>query len=111
MPEPRHLPLTRADCPELPCPFISCRHHLWSHVTKAGRLLILHADGELRPPAEDFELPLEELHLPTCSLDVAEQGGIGVVEIAENLGITRPTQLADENRAFDKIREELREWR
>ena len=67
-------PQTRADCRDgpRPCPWASCRHHLGLDVTEAGSLVVRAA-------------PLSE----TCSLDVADRGGLTLDEVGRVLGLTR----------------------
>lgn len=57
-------PRTRGDCANVPrpCPFVSCRFHLYLDVSVRGRLTVNFPDKE---PSE-----LEN----SCALDVAEQG-------------------------------------
>jgi hypothetical protein len=57
-------PKTRADClnMERPCPFVSCKHHLYLDVSKEGLVSIAVPDLEL------WEM------IETCALDVAEEG-------------------------------------
>ena len=77
---PAQRPKTRADCVGgiRPCPWVSCRHHLFLEVDHRGR------EVRTNPVAED---PLD---LPqTCSLDVAEQGGVLMEEVADLLGVSR----------------------
>jgi|SRR6185436_1322694 len=74
------LPRTRGDCEhgERPCPFVSCRHHLYLDVTQ-GR-------GGIRlnfPALEPDEIP------ETCSLDVADRGGETLQTIGQLLNLTR----------------------
>lgn len=68
-----------------PCPWVSCRHNL---------VLDRHHDWEV----DD---------LPTCALDVAEDGGLSVEETAEILGTSREEILWLEREALRKIREKL----
>lgn len=75
-----HRPQTRGDCAGgiRPCPWVSCRHHLFLEVDKRGR--------EVRTnPVADDPLDLPE----TCALDVAERDGINLEEVADLLGISR----------------------
>lgn len=61
-PEGVERPKTRADCVdgERPCPFVSCRHHLFLDVM---------ANGNIQTRADEVE------ELPeTCALDVADRG-------------------------------------
>jgi hypothetical protein len=60
-------PATRAECltTERPCPFASCRHHLYLDVhPKSGAIKVNFPDLEI------WELP------ESCALDVAERGGL-----------------------------------
>lgn len=61
-------PLTRGDCASVPrpCPFVSCRHHLYAEVSEQGwlKLNFPHLDPE----------DMEE----SCSLDVADRTETGV---------------------------------
>lgn len=85
---PRTLPATRADCPtERPCPHVSCRHHMATDET---------ADG-----VRVLNLPL---HLPTCVLDVADEGGRTLEDVAEMLGITTERVRQIEAGAIRKVR-------
>ena len=72
-------PLTRADCERLlrPCPFVSCRYHLYLDVDKRGSIKLNFPDIE---PADMVE---------TCSLDVADLGGESLEIVGEHLNITR----------------------
>lgn len=75
----RQRPRTRADCEggPRPCPFISCRHHLYLDVTAYGTIRLNFPDQE---PWE-----LEE----SCALDLADRGGMTLEEIGEVLHLTR----------------------
>lgn len=73
-------PRTRADCADgpRPCPWVGCRHHLYIEVNPTtGTLKLVHPDKE---PWE-----LEE----TCSLDVAERGGLTLEDTGRLLNVTR----------------------
>jgi hypothetical protein len=78
----RHIPRprTRKECASgiRPCPFVSCRHHLYLDVNEdKGSLKINFPDLEV------WELP------ETCSLDVADRGGMTLEEVGEILNLTR----------------------
>lgn len=62
---------------ERPCPWLSCRWHLYLEITPAGGIKLNH-------PGKDLE-ELEE----TCALDVAERGGATLEKVGELLGLTR----------------------
>lgn len=61
---------------EGPCPFVSCKHHLYADVTEDGSLRVY------RPALEPWELP------DTCALDVACRGSHGFDVIGYHLGIS-----------------------
>lgn len=82
-------PRTRGDCASVPrpCPYISCRHHLWLRLKQeqpgnpqAGK----QGDTTFRPST-----------MQSCSLDVADRGA-SFEEIGELLGMdsTRARQIA-----------------
>lgn len=83
----RRLPLLRSECRdgERPCPFVSCRFHLFLDVhPKTGNIRLnfpdlLDNDGTPR---------LEEM-LETCSLDVMDRGGVTLEALAEIMNLTR----------------------
>lgn len=90
---PRSLPATRGEClgHEGPCPHVSCRHHLAADVTFAGAVVTRWA-------------PEEEPERPSCSLDVAEQGGLSMEETATILGCSRERVRQIEEKAMRKMR-------
>lgn len=73
-------PTTRGECRDepRPCPWAACRHHLYLDVNpETGSIKINFPDLEL------WELP------SSCSLDVAERGGITLEEVGEVMNLTR----------------------
>jgi hypothetical protein len=72
-------PKTRAECANeiRPCPFVSCRHHLYLDVRDETQSIKLNF-----PHLEVWELE------DSCSLDVAEQGGLDLREIAELMNVS-----------------------
>ena len=77
-------PRSRADClaggcnEERPCPWVSCRYHLFLEVNpETGSLKLVFPDCE--------PWDLEE----TCTLDVADRGGVTLEEVGEILNLTR----------------------
>lgn len=60
-----------------PCPFVSCKHHLYLDVTRDGNILLLHPERE----------PWEIEH--TCSLRVADDGEHTLEEVGAHMRITR----------------------
>lgn len=89
-PEHHDRPQTRAECRDgpRPCPFVGCRHHLAEIWRNRGQVL------EWTPPEG----------APTCSLDLADQGGMRQAEVAEAMGITRAAVSLVEIRALAKAR-------
>ena len=73
-------PRTRMECGEeaRPCPWVSCKHHLYLDVNpETGSIKINFPDLE---PWDMVE---------TCSLDIAERGGITLEEVGEIMNLTR----------------------
>lgn len=92
-------PRTREDCRNVPrpCPWVGCKHHLYLEVTSTGGLKINFPDLE---PWEIAE---------TCSLDVAERGGITLEAIGGITNLTRERVRQIEVRGllvlkFDKLK-------
>ena len=93
-------PQSRAECATVPrpCPFISCRYHLYLDVNpRTGRI--------------KFNFPGLEVSqcAVSCALDVAEAGPWTLEDIGSRLNITRERarQLAEQ--ALGKIRSGLEE--
>lgn len=93
-PLPPHgeLPRTRGECVggSRPCPLVSCKHNLCVDVGKAGAVKV-------------HWLPEDEPERPNCALDVADTGGVGQLEAAAILGVTRQRINQTENQAFRKM--------
>lgn len=73
-------PGTRGECREelRPCPYVACKFHLYLDVNpETGSIKINF------PDLEPWELTT------TCSLDVAERGGITLEEVGEIMNLTR----------------------
>jgi len=73
-------PVTRADCSagERPCPFVSCKHHLYLDVSaRTGAIKLNFPDLEVWEMAE------------TCALDVADRGGTTLEEVGAIMNLTR----------------------
>jgi hypothetical protein len=87
-------PRTRAECPEGPCPWVSCVHHLYLDVSDdSGAIKINHPDKEVWEIAE------------TCALDVAERdGGVTLEEVGALMNITRERVRQVEGRALVQLR-------
>lgn len=109
-----HLrPRTRAECEGglRPCPFVSCRHHLGVDVNERnGSVRVIFPDVDID------EIP------ETCSLDVADQGGVTLERAAELMNVTRERirqiedaamarLMAEEPELAAFLEEEARLWR
>ncbi len=73
-------PTVRNDCVggERPCPFVSCKHHLYLDVSaRTGAIKLNFPDLEVWEMAE------------TCALDVADRGGTTLEEVGAIMNLTR----------------------
>jgi len=73
-------PETRADCANgaRPCPFVSCKHHLYLDVSaRTGAIKLNFPDLEVWEMTE------------TCALDVAARGGTTLEEVGAIMNLTR----------------------
>jgi hypothetical protein len=71
---------TRADClgGARPCPFVSCKHHLYLDVSaRTGAIKLNFPDLEVWEMTE------------TCALDVADRGGTTLEEVGAIMNLTR----------------------
>jgi hypothetical protein len=89
-------PCTREDCQKMPrpCPFVSCEHHLYLDVNPESGAIKLNF-----PHLEVWEMT------ETCSLDVADRGGITLEEVGSILNLTRERIRQVEVRGLYKIRQ------
>jgi hypothetical protein len=94
-PMPYHRPTTRAECEDgpRPCPYVSCKHHLYLDVNPDTGSIKLNF-----PHLEPWEM------LESCSLDVAERGGITLEEVGTIVNLTRERVRQVEVRATTKLR-------
>lgn len=88
-------PLFRGHCENAarPCPWVSCRYHLYLEV---------RADNLVRFNFPDREP--EEL-LESCALDIATGGSHTLEAVARLLGVSRERIRQIEDAALDKLRE------
>ena len=73
-------PSTRAECAEgeRPCPFVSCKHHLYLDVSaRTGAIKLNFPDIEVAEMTE------------TCALDVADRGGVTLEEVGTLVNMPR----------------------
>lgn len=90
-------PVTRADCLPggcnaiRPCPFVSCRHHLYLDVQHNGSILINYPGRE----------PQEIGH--TCALDIADRAGMTLERVAKLLRLSRERVRQICERAFSRL--------
>jgi hypothetical protein len=99
------LPLVRGDCEkqERPCPYVSCRHHLFLGVDPhTGNLKLNFPDLF----DEDGTPRLDEMPA-TCALDVAERDGVTLETLGELLNVTRERARQREVKALSHLRQKL----
>lgn len=88
-------PDTRGECKGMPrpCPFVSCKHHLYLDVNpETGSIKINFPDKEVEE--------LEE----TCALDVADKGGAILERCGELLNLTRERVRQIETRGLLRLK-------
>ncbi|MBM4355764.1 MAG: DNA-binding protein [Deltaproteobacteria bacterium] len=88
-------PHTRSECRDgiRPCPYVSCRFHLYLDVNPRTGTLKLNFPG-----LEVWEMPF------TCALDVSDMGGRTLEEVGQILNMTRERVRQLEASALRKIR-------
>jgi len=88
-------PRTRGECREgmRPCPFVSCRHHLYLDVNSENGSIKFNF-----PHLEPWELPV------CCALDVAESGEHTLEEVGQVVNLTRERVRQTINDALDRAR-------
>jgi hypothetical protein len=95
-PDDVERPVTRGDCHEMPrpCPFVSCSHHLALDVNPDTGVIKLNF-----PNLEIWEMP------ESCSLDVADKGGITLEEVGAIMNLTRERIRQVEVGGFQQIKD------
>lgn len=92
-------PKKRSDCVDgqRPCPWVSCRHHLYLDVSRQD------------PSVMKINFPhTDPLELPeTCVLDVAEKGSITLDETGKYLNVTRERVRQIEVKILGTFREKV----
>lgn len=89
-------PVDRRECATgmRPCPYVSCKHHLYLDVNPDTGSIKLNF-----PDLEVWEM------VDTCALDVADRGGITLEEVGEILNLTRERIRQVEVKGLQKLRE------
>ena len=95
-PDDVERPASRHECSQMhrPCPFVSCSHHLYLDVNPETGAIKLNF-----PHLEVWEMA------ETCSLDVADRGGITLEEVGAILNLTRERIRQVEVRGLTKIKD------
>jgi len=91
-------PRTRAECiqgenTERPCPFVSCRHHLYLGVNERTGSIKLNFPG-----LEVWDLP------ESCALDVADRGEMTLEAVGDLMNLTRERVRQLETSALEKLK-------
>ncbi len=88
-------PQTREECLNgpRPCPYVACKHHLFLDVNPETGSIKLNF-----PDLDVWEMK------DTCSLDVADRGGITLEEVGEILNLTRERIRQVEVRGLLKLK-------
>ena len=97
-PAQQALPRTRGECKQgenvlRPCPFVSCKHHLYLDVDQASGAIKLNF-----PQLNVWQLP------ETCVLDVAERGGATLEEVGAVINLVRDRVRQIETGALAKLK-------
>lgn len=92
-------PRTRGDCQnaERPCPWVSCKWHLYVDITPKGNLKVNFPDIE------------PERMLESCALDVADIGGLPLEVVGALMNVTRERVRQLEVKAMAKLEPHLGE--
>jgi len=87
-------PTTRAECVDMerPCPFVSCKYHLYIDVHPVRGSIKLNF-----PDLEIWEMT------ETCALDIADRGGITLEEVGEIMNLTRERVRQVETAGLGKL--------
>ncbi len=89
-------PQTRGDCADAPrpCPFVSCKHHLYVDVnSRTGAIKLNFPDIELWDMAE------------SCALDVADRGHTTLEDVGAIMNLTRERIRQVEVKALARLKE------
>lgn len=91
---PIERPRTRGECKDgpRPCPWVSCRHHLYLDVSPRTGALKLN-----RPDLQPEEM------VESCALDVADRGATTLEEVGAIMNLTRERIRQVEVKAFAQL--------
>jgi hypothetical protein len=89
-------PKSRSECKDMerPCPFVSCKYHLYIDVHPVRGSIKLNF-----PDIEIWEMT------ETCALDVADRGGITLEEVGEIMNLTRERVRQVETAGLARLQE------
>ncbi len=87
-------PASRGDCADMerPCPFVSCKYHLYIDVHPVRGSIKVNF-----PDLEVWEMT------DTCALDIADRGGITLEEVGEIMNLTRERVRQVETQGLAKL--------
>src|SRR4051812_7514944 len=87
-------PQMRSECADMerPCPFVSCRYHLYIDVHPVRGSIKINF-----PDLEVWEMT------DTCALDIADRGGITLEEVGEIMNLTRERVRQVETQGLGKL--------
>ena len=96
-------PVTRGDCidAQRPCPYVSCKWHLLTTIASDGRMYKAR-DFDERDP-DSIVAALVEMS-ETCTLDVADKGGMSEEEIGDIYGVSADKMKRDSMTAVARAR-------
>jgi hypothetical protein len=92
--EDHEKPRTRAECADgpRPCPFVSCKHHLYIDVSaRTGAIKLNFPDLEVWEMGE------------SCALDIADRGGTTLEDVGAIMNLTRERIRQVEVKALAKL--------
>lgn len=87
-------PQSRGECADMerPCPFVSCKYHLYIDVHPVRGSIKINF-----PDLEVWEMT------DTCALDIADRGGITLEEVGEIMNLTRERVRQVETQGLSKL--------
>ena len=87
-------PQSRGECADMerPCPFVSCKYHLYIDVHPVRGSIKVNF-----PDLEVWEMT------DTCALDIADRGGITLEEVGEIMNLTRERVRQVETQGLSKL--------